>query len=154
MLEEKDKKILRELVKNGRISFADLGRKCHMTRQSVFSRIKSLQHRGIIKNFSVNLDKSKLGLKIISYILINAEPLRAFNRKSIQELINLPQISEIHHIYGRYSYIMEVRARDLDDLTSIIKKVHEFPHVIRTETLIVYCTEKYMPEHPLEAILK
>jgi Lrp/AsnC family transcriptional regulator for asnA, asnC and gidA len=154
MLEEKDKKILRELMKNGRISFADLGRKCHMTRQSVFSRIKSLRHRGIIKNFTVNLDKKKLGLSIAAYILINAEPLRAFKKESMKELLNLPQIMEIHHIFGRYSYIMEVRAKDLDELTTIIKKIHEFPHVVRTETLIVYCTEKYYPQHPIEGILK
>jgi len=154
MLNEKDKKILKELIKNGRISFADLGRKCHMTRQSVYSRIKSLRHKGIIKKFTVSLDKKKLGLNIIAYILIRAEPLRAFRKDEMRNLMNLPQISEIHHIYGRYSYIMEVRAKDMDDLTEIIKKIHEFRHVRRTETLITFCTEKFRPDHPVEGILK
>jgi DNA-binding Lrp family transcriptional regulator len=154
MLEEKDKKILRELLKDGRISFADLGRKCHMTRQSVFSRIKSLKNRGVIKNFTVNISKRKIGLNITAYILIDSEPLRDFKREELQSLINLPQISEIHHIYGRYSFIMEVYAKDMDELTGIIKKIHDLKYVRRTETLIAYCTEKYIPHHPVEGILK
>lgn len=154
MLNEKDKKILRELLKDGRISFADLGRKCHMTRQSVFSRIKSLKNRGIIKNFTVNIRKKKIGLNIMAYVLIDTEPLRDFKREELKTLINIPQISKIQHLYGRYAFMMEVYAKDMDDLTSIIKKIHEFKYVRRTETLIVYCTEKYMPQHPIEGILK
>jgi len=145
---------LRELLKNGRISFANLGRKCHMTRQSVFSRIKSLKNKGIIKNFTVNISKKKIGLNVVAYILIDTEPLREFKRDELKNLINLPQISEIHHIYGRYSFIMEIYAKDMDELSGIIKKIHELKYVRRTETLIVYCTEKYMPQHPVEGILK
>ena len=154
MLNEKDKKILRELIKDGRISFADLGRKCHMTRQSVYSRIKSLKHEGIIRNFTVNVNKKKIGLNITAYVLIDTEPLRDFQRDELKSLINLPQISEIHHIFGRYSFVMEVYAKNMDELSGIIKKIHELKYVRRTETLISYCTEKYMPSHPVEGILE
>jgi len=153
MINEKDKKILIELIQNGRISFADLGRKCHMTRQSVYSRIKSLQHRGIIRNFTVNLDKKKLGLNIIAYILMDTE-LKALKSKEIESLVKLPEISEIHHIFGRHSIILEIRARDMNELSDIIKKIHEFPYIRKTETLIVHTTRKFMPNHPAIGVLK
>ena len=153
MINEKDKKILIELIQNGRISFADLGRKCHMTRQSVYSRIKSLQHRGIIRNFTVNLDKKKLGLNIIAYILMDTE-LKALKSKEIESLVKLPEISEIHHIFGRHSIILEIRARDMNELSDIIKKIHEFPYIRKTETLIVHTTRKFMHNHPAIAVLK
>ena len=152
MLDEKDKKVLRELVKDGRISFADLGRKCHMTRQSVFSRIKSLKHRGIIRNFTVNLDKKKLGLNIIAYVLIDTE-LKALKSKEIESLVKLPEVSEIHHIFGRYSIILEVNAKNMNDLSDLIRKIHEYPYIRRTETLIAHTTRKYMPQHPTIGIL-
>jgi len=38
MLGEKDKEILKELLKDGKIYFADLGRKCHMTRQNILKQ--------------------------------------------------------------------------------------------------------------------
>jgi len=153
MLNEKDKKILKELIINGRISYADLGRKVHMTRQSVYSRIKSLQHRGIISGFTVNVDKKKLGLNIIAYILMDAE-LKAFKSKEIESLIQLPQITEIHHIFGRHNIILEVRAKDMNELSDLIKKIHEFPYIRKTETLIVHTTRKYKPQHAVEGILK
>ena len=153
MINEKDKKILRELLNNGRISFADLGRKVHMTRQSVYSRIKSLQHRGIIRNFTVNVDKKKLGLNIIAYILMDIE-LKGLKSKQMEDLIRLPQITEIHHIFGRNSIIMEVRAKNIDELSGLIKRMHEFPYIRRTETLIVHNTRKFKPDHSVEGVLK
>ena len=152
MINEKDKKILLELLKNGRISFADLGRKVHMTRQSVYSRIKSLQHTGIIRNFTVNLDKKKLGLNIIAYILIDTE-LKALKSKELENLIKLPQITEVHHVFGRCNLILEVRARDINELSGIIKKIHESPYIRKTETLIVHTTRKFKPDHSVEGIL-
>ena len=153
MINEKDKKILLELIKNGRISFADLGRKVHMTRQSVYSRIKSLQHRGIIRNFTVNVDKKKLGLNIIAYILIDTE-LKLLKSKELAELVKLPQVTEIHSVFGRHAILLEVRAKDMGELSRLIEKIHEFPYIRRTETLIVHRTRKYMPQHPAMGILK
>jgi DNA-binding Lrp family transcriptional regulator len=154
MIENKDKKILGELLKNGRISFSDLGRKCHMTRQSVFSRIKSLQHKGIIKNFTVNLNEKKLGLNLKAYILLESEPLKEAKGDSLNSLKSLSQISEIHVLFGRYSFLIEVFLKDIDELKEIVKKIREIECVRRTETMIVYNTEKYMPQHPIEGALK
>lgn len=153
MINEKDKKILKELLKNGRISFADLGRKVHMTRQSVYSRIKSLQHRGIIRKFTINVDKRKLGLNIIAYVLIDTEH-KILKSKQMESLIKLPQISEIHYVFGRHGVILEVRARDMSELSRLIEKVHEFPYIRKTETMIVQSTHKYMPQHPVKGILE
>jgi DNA-binding Lrp family transcriptional regulator len=154
MIENKDRKILGELLKNGRISFSDLGRKCHMTRQSVFSRIKSLEHKGIIKNFTVNLNEKKLGLNLKAYVLVESGPFRESKNNPFNSLKSLPQISEIHNLFGRYSFLIEVFVKDIDELKEIVKKIREIEHVRRTETMIVYNTEKYMPQHPIEGILK
>jgi Lrp/AsnC family leucine-responsive transcriptional regulator len=153
MIENKDKKILGELLKNGRISFSDLGRKCHMTRQSVFSRIKSLEHKGIIKNFTVNLNEKRLGLNLKAYILVESGPFKESKNNPINSLKSLPQISEIHHLFGRYSFLVEVLVKDIDELKGIVKKIREIEYVRRTETMIVYNTEKYMPQHPIEGAL-
>ena len=153
MLNEKDRKVLKELVKNGRISFADLGRKCHMTRQSVYSRIKSLRNRGIIKNFTVNLDMKKMNLNLHAYVLIEMEPIRHRDNKKLDFVKSLPQITQIHILFGRYGYIIEVMTKDMDELKDIVRKIHDLETVRRTETMIVYKTDKYNPQHPVEGIL-
>ena len=153
MLRNKDKKLLLELLKNGRLSFSKLGRICKMTRQSVFSRIKTLKNKGIIKNFTVNLDEKKLGLNLKAYILVETEPLRINREKAWNLLKALPQISQVHQLFGRYSFLIEVVVRNIDELSEIVRKVHRIEVVRRTETMIVFKTEKYRPQHPLEGVL-
>jgi Lrp/AsnC family transcriptional regulator for asnA, asnC and gidA len=153
MIDKKDKKILVELLKDGRKSFADLAKSCKMTRQSIFSRIKSLRRKGVIRNFTVNLDNQKLGLSLKAYILISAEPLQRFREKAIKTLMQLPQISQIHILFGRFDLLVEVMVRDINDLSQLLAKIHELEMIDKTETMIVYKNIKYDIQHPIENVL-
>lgn len=154
MIEEKDKKILKELIKNGRKSFADLARACRMTRQSVFSRIKSLKRRGIIENFTVNLNQQKLDLNLRAYVLISAEPSKESRERASKVLRLFPEFSQIHRLFGRFDFLIEVLVRDINELSRIVGKIHELEMVNRTETMIVHRRIKYNPQHPIENSLK
>jgi len=153
MIDKKDKKILVELLKDGRKSFANLAKSCKMTRQSIFSRIKSLRRKGVIRNFTVNLDNQKLGLSLKAYILISAEPLQRFREKAIKTLMQLPQISQIHILFGRFDLLVEVMVRDINDLSQLLAKIHELEMINKTETMIVYKNIKYDIQHPIENVL-
>ena len=153
MIDKKDKKILIELLKDSRMSFADLARACKMTRQSIFSRIKSLRRKGIIKNFTVNLDQQKLGLNIRAYILISADPLGKFREKATKALMQLPQISQIHILFGRFDFLLEVLIKDMNELSQLLSKIHELEMINKTETMIVYKNVKYDIQHPIENAL-
>lgn len=153
MIDKKDKKILVELLRNGRESFADLARSCKMTRQSVFSRMKALKRKGIIKNFTVELDQQKLGLEIRAYILISADPLGKFREKATKALMDIPQISQIHILFGRFDFLVEVMVKDMNELSQLLSKIHELEMINKTETMIVYKNIKYDIQHPIENAL-
>ena len=153
MIDKRDKKILVELLKDGRESFADLAKKCKMTRQSIFSRIKSLKRKGIIKNFTVNLDQQKLGLNIRAYILISADPLGKFRERATKTLMQLPQVSQIHVLFGRFDFLVEVLVKDINELSSLLSKIHEIEMINKTETMIVYENIKYNIQNPIENAL-
>ena len=153
MIDKKDKKILKEMLKDGRKSFANLARACRMTRQSIFSRTKSLKRRRIIKNFTVNLNPEKLDLNLKAYIIVTADPTMGFRKKAAKTLSNLPQISQIHQLFGRFDFLIEVLVKDISELTKILSKIHELETVTRTETMIVHTNIKYDPHHPMENAL-
>lgn len=153
MIDKKDKKILVELLKNGRKSFADLARSCRMTRQSIFSRIKSLKRKGIIKKFTVDLNQQKLGLNLKAYILVSAGPSEKLREKASKNLMNFPQFSQIHILFGRFDFLIEVWVKDIDELSNIIGKIHRFEMIKSTETVIVNKNVKYNTQHPLENAL-
>lgn len=60
MLDLKDRKILYELDLNSRQSFQQIGRKVHLSKESVFYRIKKLEEQGIIQRYSTMVDVGKL----------------------------------------------------------------------------------------------
>lgn len=153
MIDKKDKKILKELLKDGRKSFANLARSCKMTRQSIFSRIKSLKRRGIIEDFTVELNRKKIGLNLRAYILISSELSGESGEKTIQFLRRLPQTSQIHRLFGRFDFLIEVLVKDITELSKILEKIHELEIAIRTETMIVQKSLKYNLQHPIETAL-
>lgn len=154
MIDKKDKKILVELIKGGRKSFADLARKCRMTRQSIFSRVKSLKRKGIIKSFTVDLNQRKLGLNLKAYILVSADPSEELREKAIKILIKFPQFSQIHRLFGRFDFLIEVFVKDINELSDIIGKIHSLEMINRTETMIVNKNVKYNIQHPIENLLR
>ena len=153
MIDKKDKKLLVEMLKDGRESFSDLAKSCKMTRQSIFSRVKSLKRRGVIRNFTVNLDHQKIGLNIKAYILISAEPLGKFRNKATKILMQFPQISQIHILFGRFDFLVEAMVKDIEELSGLLGKIHELEMVDKTETMIVYKNVKYNVQHPVENAL-
>ena len=153
MIDKKDKKLLAELLKDGRESFSGLAKSCRMTRQSIFSRVKSLKRKGVIKNFTVNLDQQKLDLNIKAYILISADPLGKFREKAIKTLMQLPQISQIHILFGRFDFLVEVLVKDINELSNLLGRIHELEMINKTETMIVYKNVKYNIQHPFEKVL-
>jgi len=153
MIDKKDKKLLVELLKDGRKSFSDLSRSCRMTRQSIFSRVKSLRRKGVIRNFTANVDQQKLGLSIKAYILISADPLGKFREKAIRVLTQLPQVSQIHILFGRFDFLLEVVVKDINELSNLLGKIHELEVINKTETMIVYKNIKYNIQHPIENAL-
>ena len=153
MIDKKDKKILVELIKGGRKSFADLARSCRMTRQSIFSRVKSLKRKGIIKSFTVDLNQQKLGLNIKAYVLVSADPSEELREEASKILIKFPQFSQIHRLFGRFDFLIEVFVKDINELSDIIGKIHSLEMINRTETMIVHKNIKYNVQHPIENIL-
>ena len=153
MIDAKDKKILVELLKYGRKPFAKLARSCKMTRQSIFSRTKSLKRKGVIKNFTVNLNQQKLGLNLKAYILVSADPSETFRKEAIKTLIQFPQFSQVHRLFGRFDFLIEVLAKDINELSDIMGKIHKLEMINKTETMIVNENLKYNVQHPLENAL-
>ena len=152
-LKPKDKQLLLELLKDGRQNFSKLGRTCHMSRQAVFSRVKSLKNQGVIKNFTVNINPEKVDIKLKSYILMTIEPRTQSRQKINTFLKRCKQVSQVHYLFGTHDILIEVLVKDRVELSQLVKQLQKFDHVKKTVTLIVYDTIKDCQSHPLERIL-
>ncbi|MDF2954931.1 Lrp/AsnC family transcriptional regulator [Candidatus Alkanophaga liquidiphilum] len=152
-LDENDKCILKGLLSDGRLSYSELGRQCGLSRQTVLNRIRRLLEGGLIKKFSMRLDAEKLGLSFKAYVLIIAKPDKVLREELTEFLKRCRCVTQLHLLFGRFDFFVELLVRDKAELTAFIKSLHAFGAVERTETFMVYETLKHEPEAPLLAVL-
>jgi DNA-binding Lrp family transcriptional regulator len=145
-LKNKDKCVLRALLDNGRLSYSELSRRCGISRQVAFERVKKLSEEGIVKGFSVCLDAEKLGFSFQAYVLIIAKPEEELRNELREFLRNSENVRRIQLLFGRFDFLLELLFRDKVEMTEFLRVMHSFGAVERTETFIVYQTIKDKPE--------
>ncbi|MEK6869655.1 MAG: winged helix-turn-helix transcriptional regulator, partial [Nanoarchaeota archaeon] len=69
-IDEKDKKILEILQENSSLSSHKISKRTLIPVTTVNNRIKKLKNLGVIKKFTVDIDKSKLGFSLVAYIFL------------------------------------------------------------------------------------
>ncbi|MFN3229981.1 MAG: Lrp/AsnC family transcriptional regulator, partial [Asticcacaulis sp.] len=56
MLDDTDRRILKVLQADGRITNQDLAQKCHLSPTACYDRVKRLKERGVITGYTALLD--------------------------------------------------------------------------------------------------
>jgi|YelNatPaOPRAMG01_1025707.scaffolds.fasta_scaffold33004_1 DNA-binding Lrp family transcriptional regulator len=140
MFDKKDLKLLKELMVDSRQKITELARKCGLTRQSIYEKISEFKLKGI--RFTVDVKPQDLGLNLIAYILVVADPHKAFREETDKLIKKFREISQIHYILGRFDVIAEVMVKDIEEFREVLTRVQGLPAVRKTETLIVYESTK------------
>jgi Lrp/AsnC family transcriptional regulator, leucine-responsive regulatory protein len=113
-LDETDRRILRALSRNGRISNLDLAERIGLSPSACLRRVQELERIGIIKGYRAVLDSEKLGLGFIAYMTVGL----SLHTKTAQEgfeqaMTAAPEVRECHNITGTVEYLLRVEAADL-----------------------------------------
>lgn len=116
-----DTRILKELQRDGRISWTRLARRVSLSASACQRRVESLVDRGIIENFTVNLNEEALGNHVKAFVAVNIDrqntDLAQDFRKRVREH---PQVQACHMISGTIDFMLEVVATDLDAFGNFI----------------------------------
>tara|TARA_B110000503_G_C7010264_1_gene355356 strand:- start:107 stop:535 length:429 start_codon:yes stop_codon:yes gene_type:complete len=107
-----DNKIINELKQNSRASFADIGRKIHLSPSSVRERVQKLEDAKVIKAYSLHVDYSKLGfgLEVIIILKLFSGKIKLF----VNDVHQFSEIKEAYRITG--SQNIHIRAVLKDQL--------------------------------------
>src|SRR5450755_421185 len=127
--------ILEELQKNGRLSFAELGRRVGLTLPAVAERVRKMEDTGIITGFRAEVDPAKIGLPIAAFIRISVVG-DVFARLA-QAVREMPEVLECHRGTGADSFTLKVAVESVQHLERLIDKLTPFG---TTSTSIVLST--------------
>ncbi len=128
-------KLLYELTADGSISVPALSKKLGINASVLYSRIKRLMKKGLIKKFTIEIDDSLLGIEVKASVGINRDPkLKDTIHKKLMETTEVVSISEIT---GRFDMMIHVYAKNLESLHSVvIEKIGKIQGIQSTETFV------------------
>lgn len=135
-----DKKILRELSINARISSVELANKLKLTPRIVSYRIKELVNKQIITRFRLQLDASKIDYGFYK-VIVHLKSLSKKNDASLKEYCR--QLGNIFHYekkIGPWMLELEMDVESYEKVNEIMKIMKEkFPDYIKNyEIMLVY----------------
>lgn len=133
--DELDMKILSELTKDASISVPRLSKKLNINASVLYSRIKRLTKKSLIKKFTVLVNEEMLGINVKALIGLNRDPKL---KESIHtELLKIPEVRIISEVTGRFDMLVTVSTRSLEELHGlVIEKIGKIEGVQNTETFV------------------
>jgi len=145
-LDELDMKLLYELTKDGSISVPNLSKKLGINASVLYSRIKRLMKKKLIKKFTIEIDETLLGIGVKATVGINRDPkLKESIHKQLMETSEVVSISEIT---GRFDIMVRVYADNLEALHSVvIEKIGKIDGIQNTETFVELQKTDKEPEY-------
>mgnify|MGYP000716173341 FL=1 len=128
-------KLLYELTMDGSISVPVLSKKLGINASVLYSRIKRLMKKKLIKKFTVEIDESLLGIGVKASVGINRDPkLKEAIHKKFMETSEVVSISEVT---GRFDILIKIHAKNLEALHSVvIEKIGKIEGIQNTETFV------------------
>lgn len=138
-MDEIDKRLLRLLQRDGRMTNVELARQAHLSPPATHERIRRLQQDGVIEGYSVRLNAGKLQRALLIFVEVTLDRTSARVFEDFGAAVRrTPEIMECHMVAGGFDYLVKVR---LPDMTAYRKFLGErllaLPGVKETRTYAV-----------------
>ena len=117
-MDEKDLIILNALKQDASLSVAKLAINTNLPSTTIYNRIKKLKKSGIIKNYTINIDKDHVYGNIIGIILIKAS--NTDQRLIVQKLLKHPSVENAAIMTGNTDIVIQVRVKSIKELNTFI----------------------------------
>lgn len=136
-VDDTDRRILRELSRDGRMSMRALAEVVHISRANAYARVDRLVRDGVIRGFRAQVDPVAIGLGTTAYVTLS---LAQTNWKQIREQLRmLNGVEHIGLVGGDFDVLLLVRVEDNAALRRLVlDEIQSIPGVRGTRTLLVF----------------
>ena len=139
MLDEADRRLLRLLQVEGRITNQDLARRANLSPAAAHERVRKLRERGVILGYRADLDPEKVERALLVFVEVvldrtTPEVFEAFAEAARRA----PEVIECHMVAGGFDYLIKARLRDMGDYRAFLGELLvRLPGVRETRTYTV-----------------
>ncbi len=138
-LDKIDRKILRVLQAEGRISFTELGERVGLSTTPCTERVRRLEREGIITGYHAHLDPAALKASLLVFVEISlayksGDIFEEFRRAALK----LPNVLECHLVSGDFDYLIKARISEMASYRKLLgSTLLTLPHVRESKSYIV-----------------
>src|SRR5580698_7152799 len=133
ILDDYGRKLLDELQRDTRASFADLGRRIGLSASATAERMRRMEEDGIIRGYTVEIDREALGLPILAYVRMTCDGQRY--QPFLKFVHTLPEVRECHHVTGGEAFFLQVTTASIAELERTIERL--LPYGIPTTSIVL-----------------
>ena len=145
VLDEIDRKILRTLSQDGRISNQKLADTVNLSPTPCWHRVRALEESGHVKGYVAVLDQRTLGLPdtVIIEVTVDRHDDEIFQAFS-DALADLPEVMEAYLLSGEYDYLIKVAVSGTEGYERFLRqKLYKLPGVTHTRsTFTLRCLKR------------
>lgn len=142
-MDDKDLRILREIVTDARLSYREISRRVKLSVATVKARVENLEREGVIRGYTTILNPQKLEYDVVALIEIVVSKGKLLDVE--EELAKNPNVYGVYDVTGASDAIIMVRFHRREELSKFIKAILKMEYVERTITHLVLGTTKEDP---------
>ena len=122
-LDALDRQLVEALQRNGRASMQELSNETGLSRSAVFTRVRRLEHDGIITGYAAQTNRRALGLQIRAFCNVQLKQHDARFLKEFEARIgDFKEVQSCYHIAGAFDYLIAVDVSDMDAYHEFISR--------------------------------
>jgi Lrp/AsnC family transcriptional regulator, leucine-responsive regulatory protein len=147
-----DRAILRELQIDGRMTNAELSERVHLSASACFRRVKIMEEKGVIENYTAIVDQAACGRGQNVLVQVTLRSQESHDLEAFEELIaRHPQVMECYLMSGDADYHLRVIVADTSDYEKLHRDVlTKLPGVDRIKSSFALRTVRKTTALPLE----
>ncbi|WP_306131247.1 Lrp/AsnC family transcriptional regulator [Roseivivax marinus] len=113
-MDETDRRILRELTRDGRQSNLALADRVGLSPSATLRRVAALEREGVIRGYRAVLSPDKMGVGFAAYVTVGLNThTKAAQEAFERAMARAPEVRECHNVTGAVEYLLRVEAADL-----------------------------------------
>ncbi len=151
-LDEIDRKILRDLQANGRMTNVELAKNAGITAPPCLRRVRALEDAGVIKGYHAELNSAMMGYGITVFANVSLSTQSEADLQRFQEHVDSwPEVRECYMLAGETDFVIKIVAADWDGYQKFLtSKLTAAPGVANIRSSLVIRVSKQQFGVPIE----
>ncbi len=150
-LDDIDRRILRDLQADGRMTNVELARRAGISAPPCLRRVRVLEESGLIRGYHAELEPKTLGFNVTVFAQVGLDSQAETDLEAFEDLVRQwPQVRECYMLAGEADFILKIVAEDWDAYQRFLTtQLTTAPHVSHVKSALTIRESKHEAGVPL-----